>query len=154
MTLFEVPWKCDLVTLSKICLRLRPSAYLSINLRMNWIISRIPWGISKDISSDLVWQSSLQLLESQYSLFAFSIFDRLMNKIWQWMKNLAMQHATKVIYSKYSRFSNFSCMFLNPNIFLPIWIIIVLIYYIWEISRNKLKKHSVTKNCSDLSLFE
>ena len=24
----------------------------------------------------------------------------------------------------------------------------------WEISRNKLKKHSVTKNCSDLSLFE
>ena len=24
----------------------------------------------------------------------------------------------------------------------------------WETSRNKLKKHSVTKNCSDLSLFE
>ena len=39
-------------------------------------------------------------------------------------------------------------MFLNPNIFFPIWILIALIYYIWEISRNKLKKRSVTKNCS------
>ena len=37
-------------------------------------------------------------------------------------------------------FSNFSCMFLKPNN--------------WETYRNKLKKHSVTKNCSDLSLFE
>ena len=36
--------------------------------------------------------------------------------------------------------SNFSCMFLNPNNFLPIWILIVLIYYIWETSGNKLKK--------------
>ena len=35
--------------------------------------------------------------------------------------------------------------------FSPIWI---LIYQIWETSRNKLKKHSVTKNSSDLSLFE
>jgi len=51
-------------------------------------------------------------------------------------------------------FSNFSCMFLNPNNFFPIWIVIILIYYIWETSRNKLKKHSVTKNCSELSLFE
>ena len=25
-------------------------------------------------------------------------------------------------------FSNFSCMFLNPNIFFPIWIVIVVIY--------------------------
>ena len=38
-------------------------------------------------------------------------------------------------------FSNFSCKFLNPN-------------KLWETSRNKLKKHSVTRNCSDLSLFE
>ena len=38
--------------------------------------------------------------------------------------------------------------------FLPIWIIIVLFFEIWEISRNKLKKHSVTKSCSDLSPFE
>ena len=38
--------------------------------------------------------------------------------------------------------------------FFPIWILIFMIYYIWETSRNKLKKHSVTKNCSDLSLFE
>ena len=49
MTLSEVLWKCGLVTLFKICLRLRPSAYLSINLRKNWIISRIPRGISKII---------------------------------------------------------------------------------------------------------
>ena len=35
--------------------------------------------------------------------------------------------------------------------FSPIWIIIVLIYSKWETSRNKLKMHSVTKNCSDLS---
>ena len=38
--------------------------------------------------------------------------------------------------------------------FFPIWILIVLIYYIWETSRNKSKKHSVTKNCSDLLLFK
>ena len=49
--------------------------------------------------------------------------------------------------------SNFSWMFLNPDIFFPISILIVLIYHIWETSRNKLKKNSVTKNCSDLSLF-
>ena len=29
-----------------------------------------------------------------------------------------------------------------------------LTYKVWETSRNKLEKHSVTKNCSDLSLFE
>ena len=52
-------------------------------------------------------------------------------------------------------FSNFSCMFLDPNTyFFPIGILIVQIYYIRETSRNKLKKHSVTKNCSDFSLFE
>ena len=50
-------------------------------------------------------------------------------------------------------FSNFTCMFLNPNFF-PIWIKIVLIHYIWETSINKLEKHSVTKNCSNLSVFE
>ena len=38
--------------------------------------------------------------------------------------------------------------------FFPIRILIVLIHKIWETSGNKLKKHSVTKNCSDLSLFE
>ena len=45
-------------------------------------------------------------------------------------------------------------MFLDPNIFFSIWILIVLIYKIWETSKNKLKKHFVTKNCSDISLFE
>ena len=38
-------------------------------------------------------------------------------------------------------------MFLNPNNFFQFQILI-------ETSRNKLKKHSVTKNCSDLLLFE
>ena len=49
MTLFEVLRKFHFVTLSKICLRLCPSAHLRINLRINWIISRIPRGISKII---------------------------------------------------------------------------------------------------------
>ena len=44
-------------------------------------------------------------------------------------------------------FSNFSCMFLNPDIFFSNWNSNCS-------SRNKLKKHSVAKNCSDLSLFE
>ena len=39
-------------------------------------------------------------------------------------------------------------------LFFRFWILIVSIYWIWETSRNKLKKHSVTKNCSNLSLFE
>ena len=47
-------------------------------------------------------------------------------------------------------FSNFSCMFINLNIFFLIWIWIFLIYETWETSRNKLKKHSIIKNCSDL----
>ena len=36
-------------------------------------------------------------------------------------------------------FSNFSCKFLNPNYFFPIWIIIALMYWVWETSRNKFK---------------
>ena len=40
---------CHFVTLSRICLRLRPSAYLSLNLGTNLIISRIPQRISKII---------------------------------------------------------------------------------------------------------
>ena len=34
---------------------------------------------------------------------------------------------------------------INPNCFFPIWIPIVLIYQVWETSRNKPKKHSVSK---------
>ena len=41
-------------------------------------------------------------------------------------------------------FSNFSGMFLNSNYFFPIWILLVLMHLIWETSRNKLKKHSVS----------
>ena len=48
-------------------------------------------------------------------------------------------------------FSNFSCMFLNPKFE---FYLIDLISHIWETSWNKLKKHSVTRNCSDLSLFD
>ena len=33
----------------------------------------------------------------------------------------------------------------NPNYFFPIWILIVLMYWIWETSRNKSKKYSVEK---------
>ena len=57
-------------------------------------------------------------------------------------------------------FSNFSCITLNPNIFFPIWILIVLNHWIWETSRNKLKKKfcyqiffypfTVWKNCSKI----
>ena len=44
--------------------------------------------------------------------------------------------------------------------FFSIWILTALIYHIWETSRNKLKTHSVIKNCpvwmnccSDLRIF-
>ena len=47
-------------------------------------------------------------------------------------------------------FLNFSCRFL---LFFPIWILIVLLYQIWEISRNKLKS-ILHKSCTDLSLWE
>ena len=45
---------------------------------------------------------------------------------------------------------NFSCMFLNLDNFLPVWIWIVLIYQIWETSRNKFKMVICHQNCSDL----
>ena len=41
-------------------------------------------------------------------------------------------------------FSNFYCRFLNPNTY----------FFQFERSENKLKKHFVTRNCSNLSLFE
>ena len=47
----------------------------------------------------------------------------------------------------------FFYMFLNPNIFYNLNSN-VAIYMIREISRNKSKKHSVNKNCFDLSLLE
>ena len=40
------------------------------------------------------------------------------------------------------------CRFLYPNYFFPSWIRIVLMNWIWETSRNKLKNHSVWMNCS------
>ena len=65
MTSFEVLWKCDLVTLSKICLRLHPSAYLSINLGIDWIVSRIPCGISK-----ILFVQGWRMAELDRSLFS------------------------------------------------------------------------------------
>ena len=53
-----------------------------------------------------------------------------------------------------TRFFFFLIFLKSQYLFFWIWILIVLIYWIWEISRNKMKMHSVTKNCSDLSLFE
>ena len=43
--------------------------------------------------------------------------------------------------------SNFSCRFLSPNIFFPIWILIVLIYWSCETSSKNLRKYSLSKNC-------
>ena len=63
----------------------------------------------------------------------------------QWCILLQVKKKTKWVQNIFEvvvkPFSNFSCMFLNPNIFFQIWILILLIYYIWETSsRNKLKK--------------
>ena len=38
--------------------------------------------------------------------------------------------------------------------FFIIWILFFLIHEIWKTSRNKFRKHSVFKSCSELSLFE
>ena len=48
-------------------------------------------------------------------------------------------------------FSNFSCRFLNPNSNKNY---IFYFFQLWETSRNKLKRHSGTRNCSNFSLFE
>ena len=64
------------------------------------------------------------------------------------------QSTPKIGFCKWKEFFlTFPACFSIPIIF-PILILIVLIYQVWETSRNKLKKHSVTKNCSDLSLFK
>ena len=58
---------------------------------------------------------------------------------------------------KYDIFLTFPACFLKSQYFFPIWILnflIHMIWLIWETSRNKLKRPPVTKNCSDLSLFE
>ena len=50
-------------------------------------------------------------------------------------------------------FSNFSCMFLNPNIFFQFEFNCSNLLDMRNL-KNKLKKQSVAKNCSGLSLFE
>ena len=74
MTLFQVLWKCDLVILSKICLWLHPSAYLSINLGIKWIISRIPRGISKIIFVQRSYES-LAMLDGKTRQGLFSMIQ-------------------------------------------------------------------------------
>ena len=49
---------------------------------------------------------------------------------------------------------NLKTNFCKSQYLFPIWILIFLIYEIWESSRNKLKKHSVTKNCSEILVFD
>ena len=43
----------------------------------------------------------------------------------------------------------FSCRFLNPIYFFPIWIIVVLMYYFWETCTNKLKS-SFSENATKI----
>jgi hypothetical protein len=73
------------------------------------------------------------------------------------LQNMSIKLAVVLQKEKKNSFSNFSCMLvLNPNNFLKFeFYLIVLIYKIWETSRNKLKKHfTVRKNCSsDLKIF-
>ena len=69
------------------------------------------------------------------------------------------------IHNIFFTFFNFSYMFLNPNTyFFSIWILLVLIHYIWDTFKNKLKKafcyqklfwaFTVWTNCSgDLKIF-
>ena len=81
-------------------------------------------------------------------------------KNWNWSWCNFSNFFKRRIFSRDSRtllilFSNFSYMFLNPNILLsnlnsncsnsP---------DIRRLQRNKLKKHSVTKNCSESSMLE
>ena len=51
-------------------------------------------------------------------------------------------------------FSNFSCMFLNPKFFSNLNSNCSNLLDMRNLQEQKLKKHSVTKNCFDLSLFE
>ena len=89
------------------------------------------------------------------TFFFYAFFlERLICGFWHFTNHFSSLHMKKPIKRCQRLFSKFSCRFLNPNNFFPIWIIIVLFFDIWETSRNKLKKHFVTKNCSDLSLFK
>ena len=63
-----------------------------------------------------------------------------LNSWWLRPKSAIFAKMHRTLRAGKKSFSNFSCVFLNPNNFFPICIIIVLIYYIWEISRNKLKR--------------
>ena len=57
-----------------------------------------------------------------------------------WYNHIWMNTVSKTYwqYKILIDFSNFSYRFLNPS------------YFFWKTSKNKLKKYSVTKNCSDL----
>ena len=69
------------MTLSKICLRLCPSAYLSINLGIKWIISRIPRGISKIIFVQVSYES-LAILDGKTRQGPFSMIQYCKITVW------------------------------------------------------------------------
>ena len=71
----------------------------------------------------------------------------------QGKKQMARQFALPWLGIKALRVSNFSCMFLNRPTIFPIWIWIVLILLDLRNLQEQVKKHFVTKSCSDLSLF-
>ena len=84
-----------------------------------------------------------KLLPTTFSRFFFELFYvYIPRKSNCWMKLCTSKCNVETI------FSNFSCRFQFPMI------LTVLFFWMWETSRKKLKKHSVTRNCSDFSLFE
>ena len=80
----------------------------------------------------------------------------------QLLRNCAFTNWNVCHYIKFQSQDRISSkMFYTQNIFLhvsisqsffPIWSLLVLIYYIWETSRTKLKKHSVSKILQILGL--
>ena len=84
----------------------------------------------------LIWQKIAKLVFSVPKNWDF--YNEVQWKIYTWFS------------AKKIRFSNFSCMFLNPNLNSNFSNLLDM----RNLQRNKFKKHSVTKNSSDLSLFE
>ena len=108
-----------------------------------------------------IWLFWKDFAKSQTRTFAFllSCPDRILHDLNLIFLFLNLDKVKDKLYESFLNFiwisvtiTNFSCMFRSPNIFFPIWL--VLIYHKWETSRSNLKNHCVTKNSSDLALFE
>ena len=122
---------------------------------MMWFLIYFEYqNISEDSSRHWGNMDNLQLSQLRCLAHAFSGFFFSYS-----ISTISLAHFSNSCYflkldlwtSQSFHFFIFSCMFLNPNSSFPILILIVLIYHNF---RNKLKKHSVTKICSELSLFE